>query len=89
MYRSSSRVLLHKYTAGDINPKLSSISDRSWTKTKQKVKAATKNIAFELFQLYRQRQIVPGIAFPEDTEWQLEMEELFPYTEDPGSASGD
>lgn len=73
--------LLHKYTAGDLDPKLSSLSEKTWNKTKQKVKAATKNIAFELFQLYRQRQQVKGFAFPEDTEWQLQMEELFPYQE--------
>lgn len=75
--------LLHKYTAGELHPKLSSLSEKTWTKTKQKVKAATKNIAFDLFQLYRQRQQVQGFAFPEDTEWQLEMEEKFPYTETP------
>ena len=37
-------------------------------------------VAQELIDLYRLRSVAPGHAFSPDTQWQREMEELFPYT---------
>lgn len=75
--------LLHKYSAGDLKPELSSLVSKTWPKAKQKAKQAAKNIAFDLFNLYRQRELTPGIAFKEDTEEQLILEKDFPYIETP------
>lgn len=73
--------LLHKYSAGERHPQLSSIGDRSWQKAKSKAKSSAKNIAFDLFNLYRQRSLTPGHAFREDSEEQLLMEKDFIYEE--------
>ncbi len=73
--------LLHKYSAGELHPQLSSIGDRSWQKAKTKAKSSAKNIAFDLFNLYRERALTPGHAFSEDTEEQLLMEKEFPFEE--------
>lgn len=75
--------MLHKYAAGDARPQLSVLGDKSWPKAKQKAQKAAKNIAFELFNLYRQRELTPGIAFKEDSEEQLLVEKDFPYEETP------
>ena len=76
-------ILLHRYSANEVKPQLSSLTNRKWQKSKQQVKSRAKNIAFELFQLYRQRKLSKGFAFSEDTEWQLELEQSFPYQETP------
>jgi len=75
--------LIHKYSAGELKPILSSITDRSWSKAKTKAKKSTKNIAFDLFNLYRQRALTKGHAFREDSEEQILMEKGFPYLETP------
>jgi transcription-repair coupling factor (superfamily II helicase) len=73
--------LIHAYTAGDLKPTLSSLSAKTWEGTKQKVKKAAKNIAFDLFNLYRQRTLAKGYAFGDDSELQIQMEQRFPYKE--------
>ncbi len=40
-------------------------------------------MAGELLNLYAERKRREGHAFPPDTEWQLEFEAAFPYTETP------
>ena len=49
----------------------------------RRVRAAVREIAAELVVLYRQRLATPGHAFPDDTPWQREVEEAFPYEETP------
>src|SRR5262249_164401 len=48
-----------------------------------RVRAATREIAQELVVLYRRRLATPGFAFSEDTPWQREVEDAFPYEETP------
>ncbi|GBR75455.1 transcription-repair coupling factor [Candidatus Termititenax persephonae] len=76
---------LHRYSAGAACPELTRLSakNNSWEKTKQKARTAAKNIALELFNLYRLRKLTTGWPCPEDTEQQLAVEEDFPYEETP------
>jgi transcription-repair coupling factor (superfamily II helicase) len=80
--------LMHRYSAGDIKPELTKLSaqNKVWEKTKQKAKAAARDIALELFSLYRLRKLTKGWACPEDTEKQLQVETDFPYEETPDQA---
>jgi transcription-repair coupling factor (superfamily II helicase) len=70
------------YTGGD-SPTLSRMGGGDWQRTRSKVRAAVREIAEELVALYRKRVASPGHAFPPDTPWQEELEELFPYQETP------
>jgi transcription-repair coupling factor (superfamily II helicase) len=73
------------YTGGD-SPTLSRMGGGDWQRTRSKVRAAVREIAEELVALYRKRIASPGHAFPPDTPWQDELEELFPYQETPDQA---
>ena len=70
------------YTGGEA-PTLSRLNGSDWQKTKSKVRSAVAEIAQELVVLYQTRVNSPGIAFGEDTPWQREMEDAFPYKETP------
>ncbi len=67
------------YTGGE-TPSLNRLGGADWQKTKAKVRSAVQEIAQELVVLYQKRVHAPGHSFPEDTPWQREMEEAFPYT---------
>ncbi len=58
-----------------------SLEVRRWTRTKNRVRGAVKQIAGDLVKLYAQREQQNGYAFGEDTVWQREFEELFPFDE--------
>ncbi len=62
-------------------PKLNRLGGDQWNKTKTRVKGAVKEIARELVQLYATRQETHGFQYGEDTVWQNEFEEMFPYEE--------
>ncbi len=73
---------LQKYAGADAKrPKLNRLGGQEWHKTKSRVKGAVKNIAKDLVQLYAVRQETDGFAYGEDTVWQKEFEEMFPYEE--------
>ena len=61
--------------------KLNKLNSVEWQNTRKRVKAAVADMAKELIALYAQRMAVKGYAFSEDTEWQREFEERFPYNE--------
>ena len=75
--------LVTKYIgAGEDSPiRLSRLGGDSWEKTKRKAKAAAKDLAAGLIQLYAQRKRLPGFSFSPDSPWQQEFEESFPYAE--------
>ncbi len=64
--------------------KLSRIGGAEWGKTKRQVKAAAKEMAKELIQLYAERQRRPGFAFLLDDDMQRDFEAAFPYEETEG-----
>ena len=73
---------LQKYAGADAKkPKLNKLGGQEWNKTKTRVRGAVKNIAKELVALYATRQQTDGYPFCEDTVWQREFEEMFPFEE--------
>lgn len=74
--------LIQKYaSATSKKPKLNKLGGSEWEKTKNEVRNHVKQVAFDLVQLYAARQEKNGFAYSEDTVWQSEFEELFPYEE--------
>ncbi|PFG38821.1 transcription-repair coupling factor [Georgenia soli] len=71
-----------KYTGGEA-PTLSKMGGSDWAKTKASAKKAVKKIAAELIRLYAARMSTKGHAFAQDTPWQRELEDAFPYIETP------
>ena len=74
--------VVRHYTGGD-SPNLSRLNGSEWQKTKSKVRSAVEEIAQELVVLYQQRMTTAGHSHGEDTPWQREMEDAFPFEETP------
>ncbi|NMB22674.1 MAG: transcription-repair coupling factor, partial [Corynebacterium sp.] len=72
--------MLSRYVGGE-KPTLSKMGASDWKNTKKKARAAVREIAGELVELYAKRQAAPGHAFGPDSPWQKEMEDNFPYVE--------
>ncbi len=70
------------YTGGE-SPSLHRLGGADFQKTRARVKAAVQEIAQELVVLYQKRRASEGHAFPDDTPWQRELEEAFPFQETP------
>ncbi len=62
-------------------PSLDHLGGQTWHETKSRVKEAVQKVAEELLDLYARRQVVEGFAFAEDSQWQQELEDSFPYVE--------
>ncbi len=74
--------LIQKYADSDAKrPKLNRLGTQEWTKTKARVRGAVKEIARDLVELYAARQDQEGYVYGEDTVWQKEFEEMFPFEE--------
>lgn len=74
--------LIQKYAGSDAKkPKLNKLGTQEWNKTKTRVRGAVKEIAKDLVELYAKRQEKTGFVYGEDTVWQREFEEMFPYEE--------
>lgn len=74
--------LVSKYIgAHNEKPKLHTIGGANWTKTKVKTERAINDYASDLLNLYAERKLSEGVAFPQDTEEMLRFEEEFPYVE--------
>ncbi len=80
--------LLQKYIGAEgESPRLSRMGGAEWNKAKARAKASVENIAKDLIKLYAKRRSTAGFAFPEDTPWQREFEEAFPFEETPDQLS--
>ncbi len=74
--------ILQKYIGGDsAKPKLSKMGGTSWARAKTKARQAAMILAQDLVDLYAQRQSARGHIYSQDTVWQREFEEAFPYEE--------
>ena len=74
--------LIQKYASSDAKkPKLNRLGTQEWNKTKTRVRGAVKEIAKDLVELYAARQNQEGYQYGEDTVWQREFEEMFPFDE--------
>ena len=67
--------------AEDGTVKLSKFGTDGWQKSKSRAKAAVKDMAKELIQLYAQRMRIKGHAFPADEDFQRDFEAAFAYNE--------
>jgi transcription-repair coupling factor (superfamily II helicase) len=76
-----------KYIGTGKEPKISRLGGTAWLKTKRKVKESVRQLALELLDLYTDRATVKGYLFSNDTVWQHELEEDFPFEETPGQIS--
>ena len=73
---------IRQYVGGE-SPKLHKLGGSDFAKAKSRVKSEVRQIAQELVLLYQQRVTAVGHQFPQDTPWQAEMEEAFPFVETP------
>ncbi len=64
--------------------KLSKFGGGEWVRAKSRAKAAVKEMAKELIQLYAERMRRPGFAFPPDDDLQRDFEAAFEYDETAG-----
>ena len=71
-----------KYIGADGRvPRINKMGGQDWDKVKAKVKVGLQDIAEKLVKIYAKREMSEGFAFPEDTVWQQEFEDEFPYEE--------
>jgi transcription-repair coupling factor (superfamily II helicase) len=76
---------LRQYVGGEA-PTLHRLGGADFAKAKSRVRTEVRQIAQELVVLYQKRVNAEGHAYGEDTPWQHEMEEAFPYVETPDQA---
>ena len=62
-------------------PRITRLSSAEWQRTKSKVRKAVQEMATELLQIYAAREMTGGQSFPEDSNWDVELAESFPYQE--------
>lgn len=65
------------------SPRLTRLNTSDWSRAMAKARKATKQLAFDLVDVYTRRASTQGYRYREDTPWQREMEESFPYQETP------
>ena len=72
--------LIRKYSSASGKvPKLHSLGDNKWQRTKQKIKNQVDDIAEGLIEIYSQRLKQVGFVFPQDNQEQLDFEAEFGY----------
>ncbi|HYR32028.1 MAG TPA: DEAD/DEAH box helicase, partial [Gemmatimonadales bacterium] len=64
-------------------PRLHRLGATTWQRQRDKTRAAIRQMAMELLDLYARRQLAAGFAFPPDTPWQRELESAFLYEDTP------
>ena len=73
---------LQKYIGGEgIAPKLNKLTGGEWKQTKARARAAVEDMAQDLIRVSAARMHEKGFAFSQDTPWQGEFEDSFPYAE--------
>lgn len=74
--------MLFKYSGNtEKELRLNKLGGTEWNKAKQRVRASTRDMAKQLAALYAERENTKGFQYSEDTPWQREFEDLFPYRE--------
>ncbi len=67
--------------ADEAAPTLNRLGGADWNTVKRRAKRAVEDIAKELLEIYAKLEVAPGRAFSPDTEWQIEIEDAFPFVE--------
>lgn len=76
--------MIQKYVGNDSqSPKLYKLGGGEWQRAKNKVRSAVHDMADGLLQLYAAREAAQGYAFTQDSIFQQEFEDAFPYEETP------
>ena len=85
LYVPSSKIgLVQKYVGGAKGrPRLAKLGGRLWGQQKERVQQSVTDLAADMLDLQAARNSRPGIAFPDDTEWQREFDASFLYNETP------
>ena len=74
--------MLYKYVGSEGKKlTLSRLGGSDWSKTKQRVKQSTAELARKLVALYAERERAKGYAFSSDTPWQRDFEDTFDFNE--------
>ena len=74
--------MVQKYIGtGSAAPKLNKLGGQDWAKAKAKARKAVQIMAEDLVALYAKRAAAKGHEYGEDTVWQKEFEENFPFDE--------
>jgi transcription-repair coupling factor (superfamily II helicase) len=60
-------------------PRLHRLQSKDWENTKKKIKEKVDDLAARLVELYKNRSVTAGYAFPSDDELQSQFENQFPY----------
>ncbi|HYC34052.1 MAG TPA: transcription-repair coupling factor, partial [Gemmatimonadales bacterium] len=64
-------------------PRIHRLGGTAWQRVRERTRAAIKQMAAELLDLYARRRVNAGFAFPPDTKWQRELESSFLYEDTP------
>ncbi|MBI4744060.1 MAG: transcription-repair coupling factor [Actinobacteria bacterium] len=73
---------VQRYIGADNSlPKISRLGTNKWNQAKKKARESVRKLAFDLLELYAQRESVNGYSFGPDSVWQKELEESFPFEE--------
>ncbi|MCP2728727.1 transcription-repair coupling factor [Limnofasciculus baicalensis] len=76
--------VLSRFRSSDNRPpQLNKMSGKNWEAAKNRLRKSIKKLAVDLLKLYAQRAQKTGYAFPEDSPWQQELEDSFPYQATP------
>ncbi len=76
--------VISKYAGGDGGAaRLDRLGGASWQRVKESVRAALRQMAQELIQLYAVRSVLERPAFSSDSPWQQEFEAAFRFEETP------
>ena len=74
--------LLQRYIGlEEAPPRLSKLGGNEWARVKKRAKESVQEMAEGLLKLYAEREAIAGFPFPEDTPWQQDFENSFPYQE--------
>ncbi len=74
---------VQKYMGGE-GERLSKLGGREWSQTKARVKKSVRELAEDLVSIYSERLSKKGHQYGEDTVWQKQFEDHFPYEETDG-----
>ncbi|MDR0823017.1 MAG: transcription-repair coupling factor [Endomicrobium sp.] len=66
-----------------VRPKLYSMDTGAWDKIKSRAREAAKEFAKELLALYAQRSLIVRPPLKDETPWEKELADSFPYQETP------
>lgn len=74
--------MIQKYIGSNgAAPRLNKLGGQEWNKAKTKARSAVASLAQDLVALYAKREAAKGFPYAEDTLWQKEFEETFPFEE--------